>query len=73
MPIGSRGSSSAAIEASARAVAGPVAAPGPTARARARAARDGSRITVSTRLFHVPHVRHWPSHRRKASPQFPQT
>ena len=29
----------------------------------------GSRTTVSTRLFQVPQVRHWPSQRRKTSPQ----
>ena len=38
-----------------------------------RAARDGSRMTVSTRLFQAPQARHWPSQRRTASPHDWQT
>ena len=35
--------------------------------------RAGSRTSVSTRLFQTPQLRHWPSQRRKASPQLWQT
>ena len=73
MPIGQPRRSSVGPIAGERPRPAPAVAPGRTARARARAARDGSRTTVSTRLFQVPQVRHWPSQRRKASPQFPQT
>ena len=42
-------------------------------RATARSERDGSRTTVSTRVFHPSHARHWPSQRRNDSPQDWQT
>ena len=39
----------------------------------ARSARRRDRTRVSTRLFQPPQARHWPSQRRKASPQLWQT
>ena len=59
-----RGRSASAIGASPAAWA--PHPPGHAARAAPRAGA-GSRTTVSTRLFHSPHARHWPSQRRKDS------
>ena len=42
-------------------------------RRASRAARAGSRTTVSTRVFQAAQARHWPSQRRNASPQAWQT
>ena len=44
-----------------------------TDRGRAAARARRSRTTVSTRVFQPPQARHWPSQRRKASPQDWQT
>ena len=69
IPTVKRGRSTAPRSPSACAV---VAPPSP-GRGDDRAERDGSRMTVSTRLFQAPHTRHWPSQRRTASPQDWQT
>ena len=66
MDVGSRGTAASPMS---RRGSGSVTPPTPT-RARADAALDALALTtVSTRLFHSPQARHWPSHRRKASPQ----
>ena len=67
MPVARRGTSDSPMSVSATGVAASVGTWG------LRPARGVSRTTVSTRLFHAPQARHWPSQRRKASPQPWQT
>ena len=69
IPIASRSCSDRPTSPSRCVAVGPPN-PGPVA---TRDGRGSARTAVSTRLFHAWQARHWPSHRRKDSPQDWQT